>query len=254
MSTRSRTRSQRPHGSAPTMSRTSPRPCSSRARDGRVSRGPGKDRRDGLEHADVRVAGGELDEVGGRAVVEELQRRVERLHADLGGRHPRYAGRGLGARRLGPTLPAGIAQEGDGTSTRVRSSSASLSCLWGARERFRALHRSAPGSCGRLRARLRTVSSTRVTRSSTLPAEHGGDAVEGDLVTGVLRFHQGLHSRHLGLHAVRHRLEVVDVGPHPLDVVLELGLHGVDLGVEPVDLASTLWLAALASSRAWSMR
>jgi hypothetical protein len=32
-------------------------------------------------------------------VEEELQRRVERLHAGLGARRPRYAGRGLGARR-----------------------------------------------------------------------------------------------------------------------------------------------------------
>ncbi len=37
------------------------------------------------------------------------------MRASAGGAH------GLGARRLGPTLPAGIAQEGDGTSTRVRS-------------------------------------------------------------------------------------------------------------------------------------
>jgi ATP-dependent helicase/nuclease subunit A len=64
-----------------------------------VATSGGKDGRDGPEHADVRVAGGELDEVRGRAVEEELQRLVERLHADLGGQRPRYCGRGRGARR-----------------------------------------------------------------------------------------------------------------------------------------------------------
>src|ERR1700733_3031194 len=47
-------------------------------------------------------------------------------HADLGGRGPRCFGGCLGARRLGPTLPAGLAQEGDRTSTRVGSAAHAL--------------------------------------------------------------------------------------------------------------------------------
>lgn len=45
-----------------------------------------KNGRNGIEHTDVGVARGELDEFCGRAMEEELQRLVERLHADLGAR------------------------------------------------------------------------------------------------------------------------------------------------------------------------